>query len=84
MRADEGGGARVGPNEAGEGRPAGKNAKFGPLPGSMDDCQDPWRGTGWRMATFLHDAPSTGGVAVELGGGGGPAGGIRSDDGEDA
>ena len=84
MRADGGGGASVGPSEAGAGRPAGKNAKIGPLPGSTADCQDPWRGAGWRMAMVLHDAPSTGGAAMELGGGRDPAGGVRSDGGEDA
>ena len=68
----------MGPREARTGRPAGKNAKlFESLPGSTEDCQVPtrrsWRDAGRRMATVLHDEPSTGGGEMVLGGDGFPA-----------
>ena len=73
--------ARAGAVTAGEGRPAGKNARIVSLSGSTADCQDPWRVAGWRMATVLHDAPSTGEAAMKTGGGRDPDGGGGSDDG---
>ena len=66
----------MGPREARTGRPAVKNAKlFESLPGSTEDCQVPWRDAGRRMATVLHDDPSTGGGEMVLGGDGFPASG---------
>ena len=74
MRVDGGGGANIGPGEAGAGQPAGKNEKFvGFLPTG-------WRGTGWRMATVLHDEPSTGEDAMVQGGEGISTGGGRAVD----
>ena len=74
MRVDGCGGAKIGPGEAETGQPVGRTEKLvGLLPAG-------WRGAGWRMATVLHDEPSTGEDAMVQGGEGISTGGGRAVD----
>ena len=72
MLTEGSGVAIVKPRGAMAERPEGKSSKvFDSLPGSAEGCQ---RDAGGRMATVLHDEPSTGGGGMVPGREGFPVG----------